>query len=110
MNNIDKENIKEAISKEIEKTKRSIAEHKELTQPIAPDCAIGRVSRMDAIINQNVSKMGLIKAKEKLKNLLYAQSNIDNPGFGICAKCGQDIPIGRILYVPHSKYCVNCAK
>jgi len=101
--------IKEKILQEIEKTERLIAEHKDILQPIAPDCAIGRVSRMDAIVNQNVSKIGLRKAEEKLKNLLYAQSNINNAGFGICARCGDDIPIGRILFVPHSKFCVNCA-
>lgn len=104
-----KEKIKEAILKEIEKTKRTIEEHKEILQPIAPDCAIGRVSRMDAMVNQNVSRIGLRKSEDKLKNLLYAQSNIDNPGFGICSQCGQDIPLARILYVPQSKYCVNCA-
>ncbi len=109
MNKEQKEQIREQIKLEIEKTERSIAEYKDLTQPIEPDCAIGRVSRMDAIVNQNVSKTALRKAKTKLKNLLYAQQNIDNAGFGICASCGQDIPIGRILLVPHSRFCVNCS-
>ena len=109
MNNEQKEQIKIAIEKEIEKTERSILEYKELTKPIAPDCAIGRVSRMDSIVNQNVSKTALRKAQSKMKNLIYAQKNIDKKGFGICSRCGADIPMGRILLVPHSKYCVNCA-
>ncbi|MBN2893453.1 MAG: TraR/DksA C4-type zinc finger protein [Bacteroidales bacterium] len=105
-----KEIIKQAIIKEIEKTKITIEENKDLIQPIEPDCAIGRVSRMDAMVNQNVARMALRKAEEKFRNLEIAQKNIDNDGFRICAKCGKDIPIGRILLVPQSKYCVNCAK
>lgn len=109
MNNVQKEIIREKIKTEIEKTKRSIAENKDLLHPIEPDCAIGRVSRMDAIVNQNVAKIALQKAEDKLRKLELAQKNIDNQGFGICAKCGQDIPIGRILLVPQSKFCVKCA-
>lgn len=104
-----REKIKKQIQTEIEKTERSILEYKDLIQPIAPDCAIGRVSRMDSIVSQNIPKQALRKAEEKLKNLKYAQQNIDKDGFGVCARCGADIPIGRILLVPHSKFCVNCA-
>lgn len=109
MNKDQKEKIREQIQKEIEKTERSISEYKSLIQPIAPDCAIGRVSRMDSIISQNIPKEALKKAELKLNNLEYAKKNIENDGFGICARCGADIPIGRILLVPHSKFCVNCA-
>ena len=41
--------IKEKILQEIEKTKKSIADYRELTKPISPENAIGRISRMDAI-------------------------------------------------------------
>lgn len=109
MNKEQKDLIKVAIEEEIKKTERSIQEYKELTKPIVPDCAIGRISRMDAIVNQNVSKTALRKAENKMKNLIYAQNNIHKEGFGICSHCGQDIPMGRILLVPHSRYCVKCA-
>ncbi|MEY8849362.1 hypothetical protein AB9K26_11130 [Psychroserpens sp. XS_ASV72] len=53
---MDKEKIKQAIEAEILKTEKSIAEYKELTQPIPPSEAIGRVSRMDAINNKTINK------------------------------------------------------
>ena len=43
--------IQKVILSEIEITKKSVLELKELTSPIAPDCAIGRISRMNAINN-----------------------------------------------------------
>ena len=81
-----------------------------MTKPIAPENAIGRISRMDAINNKSVNEAALIKAKQKLKNLEITLSNINEPDFGICAKCNNTIPIGRVMLMPHSRFCVNCAK
>ena len=103
------EHIEGLIKKEIEKTKQSVLNYKELTKPIAPENAIGRVSRMDAINNKSVNDTALQKAEQKLKNLQIAISNINDPDFGTCHKCNNPIPIGRIMLMPHSRFCVNCA-
>ena len=104
------EEIKRAILDEISLTEKSIVEFKEVTKPIAPDIAIGRVSRMDAINNQSVAKAGLRQAQIKLKNLNSVFSQLDHKDFGICLKCNQPIPIGRILIRPQSLLCVQCAE
>lgn len=102
--------IKERIEQQIIKTKETIAEYKELSKPEAPDCAIGRVSRMDAINNRSVVEAALRKAEEKLSNLEKVLSMIETPEFGKCMKCGNDIPIERILIRPESLLCVKCAR
>ena len=102
-------NIEIIIKDEIETTLQSIANLKELTKPIAPENAIGRISRMDAINNKSVNEAALVKAKQKYKNLNITLSNLFEPDFGICAKCNSTIPIGRIMLMPHSRFCVNCA-
>ena len=107
MNN---EEIKQKIINEISKTKASIEEYKELTKPIAPDCAIGRVSRMDAINNKSVTEAALRQAEGKLNNLNRVYSQLGSDDFGLCLNCKNPIPIGRILIRPESLYCVNCAK
>lgn len=53
--NIENDELKQKILDEISKTEKRIIEYKELTEPIAPDVAIGRISRMDAINNKNVN-------------------------------------------------------
>lgn len=103
------DDIKQTILDEISKTKKSIEEYKDMVKPIAPDVAIGRISRMDAINNKSVMEASLRQAEEKLKNLKKVLSNIGSKEFGICMKCKQPIPIGRILIRPESLYCVNCA-
>lgn len=110
MKKTDKEIIKEAILKEITKTEESVKDYKEMTQPIAPENAIGRVSRMDAINNKSVMEASLRKAQEKLKALNYLKEHIDDDDFGLCAKCRNSIPVGRLLLRPESRFCVNCAR
>lgn len=104
------EEIKQKIIDEIEKTEKLIIEYQEMTKPVAPDVAIGRISRMDAINNKAVTESALRQAQEKLNKLKYVLSNIGSEDFGICMKCKTQIPVGRILIRPESLYCVNCAK
>jgi DnaK suppressor protein len=109
MTTMDKEEIKQEILEEIDKTERLITEYKEMTKPVAPDDAIGRISRMDAINNKSVTEASLRQAEEKLKNLNRVLSRVGTRDFGICIKCGKPIPEGRIRYRPESLTCVNCA-
>ena len=104
-----KEEIKQNILKEISLTEELIAEYKELTKPVAPDDAIGRITRMDAINNKSVTEASLRQAEEKLKNLQRVLSRVGTREFGICIKCGKPIPEGRIIYRPESLTCVDCA-
>ena len=102
--------LKQKLLDEISKTELLIKEYQELTKPIAPDVAIGRISRMDAINNKSVAEAALRQAEEKLRNLQRVSSKIDDKDFGICLKCHKPIPLGRILIRPESLDCVNCAK
>jgi len=106
---LDKAEIKQKILQEIDKINIKIIDLEELTKPISPDCAIGRVSRMDAINNKSINENALRKAKSKLKSMEIALQNVNDDDFGICVKCNNQIPLGRILLVPHSRFCVNCA-
>jgi len=107
---MENDNIEDKINDEISKTETLIKEYKELTKPISPDSAIGRVSRMDAINNKSVVEASLRQAENKLRNLKRVFSQLGSKEFGICLKCKQPIPIGRILIRPESLLCVNCAQ
>ena len=109
---MEKEDLKEITSKinvEIIKLEKSIINLLELTKPISPDCAIGRVSRMDAINNKAINDNALRKAKANLSALNIALQNINDTNFGICVRCKNKIPLGRILLMPQSSYCVHCS-
>ena len=106
----EKEQIKKRIEEEILSTSKSVEQYRELTKPIAPENAIGRVSRMDAINNKSVNQAALNTAEIKLNNLKIALSKIDDCDFSVCIRCNKPIPLERILLMPHAISCVNCAR
>lgn len=107
---MEKVEIKQKVVDEIAKTEKLIEEYKELTKPVAPDVAIGRISRMDAINNRGVNEASLRHAEQKLQSLQRILSMYGSDDFGRCLKCKKMIPAGRILFRPESLYCINCAK
>ena len=98
------------IEEKIETLMERIEEYRELTQPIAPENAIGRVSRMDAINNKSVNEAALRKAEEQLAGLRRALGRLDEDRFGLCTRCGDPIPTGRILLMPGATTCVQCSR
>ena len=104
------QNIRDNIKEEITKTKALINEYKEGAQPIAPENSIGRISRMDAINNKSITEAALHNAELKLSRLKNMLPRVGNEDFGKCAKCKREIPLMRILLMPQSRFCVNCAR
>ena len=104
------EELRQLIEEEIHKTEQKITEYEELTQPVGPENAIGRVSRMDAIHNKSVVEAALREAQSKLAALKHALTKVDSPDFGICQRCKKPIPPKRLLLMPQSPYCVHCAR
>lgn len=104
-----RQELAEALLAELEKTRESIVAYEEMTAPVSPENAIGRVSRMDAIQNKSVAEAALRQAQSKLNALEAMEKRMDDPELGICVKCKQSIPLKRVILMPQSPYCVNCA-
>ena len=101
--------VKKSIENSILTTKNTIASLEELTKPISPENAIGRVSRMDAINNKSVNEAALRNFKNKLNLLEAAIQRVNHKSFGLCNICNLSIPIQRIMLMPQSNRCINCA-
>jgi DnaK suppressor protein len=97
------------LKHEIQKTEQTILDYQEMTKPIGPENAIGRVSRMDAIQNKSITEAALRQAEKKLGRLKHMLTKIDDKDFGLCNRCKQPIPFKRMLLMPQSPYCVRCA-
>lgn len=106
---MDKKIFKRKAEQELIKAKKGILELEELTKPIAPENAIGRISRMDAINNSSVNAAALRTLREKAKKIQSALQRINESDFGICVKCKKAIPDGRLLLLPEATLCVSCA-
>ncbi len=106
----EKQVLRQKIIAMMKQVRKDIEQLEELTQPISPDNAIGRVSRMDAINNKSVNEANLRRSKVKMGRLKTALSKIDEPNFGRCSSCGRSIQPARLMLMPESSRCVRCAR
>lgn len=109
MTEAEQNEMREIILSKIEDTREEIVQLTELTKPIAPDNAYGRLSRMDAINNKTINEAGLREQKSRLQKLERALSNMEEGKFGNCLKCNDPIPLGRLKFMPWTTRCVKCA-
>jgi len=105
-----REKLRNHIKEKIEGLKETIKSYQLLTQPISPDNAIGRLSRMDAINSKSINEAALDNSKQTLLRMERALTMIDDPGFGLCRECEGPIPFARLMIVPESDLCVECAE
>ena len=66
-----------------------------MSQPVSPENAIGRISRMDTINKKGVMEAALRQAEQKLLGLEAMLTQVDNKDFVMCKRCGNTIPFGR---------------
>ena len=78
------------------------------TRPVAPDSAIGRISRMDAIQIQQMAQANMRKAKQRLEQIEAALNRLKGDDFGECAEGGDDIGYPRLRARPEAPFCVLC--
>jgi len=105
----EKVEIKEQIQSEINSLNEQIVILVEKTQPISPDCGLGRLTRLEAMGESHVNHKVLDESRLRLSRLKNALSRIGHEMFGICINCEEEIGEGRMSIRPESVRCVDCA-
>jgi len=105
----EKITLEETIQADMATLQKQILTLEEKTKPIAPDCSLGRLTRLEAMGEQEVANKVLDEARLRLTRLNNALQHIDKPMFGICIECEEDIGFGRMSIRPESVRCVDCA-
>jgi len=106
----EKEKLENHIKETIEKLKKDVVSYKQLTRPIAPDNAIGRLTRIEAISSKSINEAALRRAEQTLPKLEHVLKMADAPDFGLCRMCEEPIPFRRLMIVPETDLCVECAE
>ncbi len=105
-----KAELRAIIANKLQAVKEDIAAYRRLAKPVAPDNAIGRLTRMEAISSQGINEAALSKALAALYKLENALSKIDHSDFGRCRECEEPIPLARLKVLPEADLCVPCAE
>jgi DnaK suppressor protein len=77
-------------------------------QAVAPDPAIGRLTRMDAIQQQSMTKANRESYSITLQQARQALRAIEADDYGHCRGCEEPIGIRRLHAKPETPFCVNC--
>ena len=76
--------------------------------PVAPDDAIGRLSRMDAMQQAQMAKANELSAGLRLRLVHRALEQMDQGEFGLCRSCEETIEWARLRARPESPMCLRC--
>lgn len=104
----ERQELKNAIEKDLASAYKEVANLQEKTKPIAPDCSLGRLTRQEMIQEQQVYEHTLRELEIKIKKLMFALQRVESKEYGVCIECQEEIAHARLLLVPQSTHCVTC--
>ena len=82
---------------------------KEASGVVELDTSIGRLSRMDAMQNQQMALELRRRQEQQLQRIANALKRMDKGTYGSCGKCKQPIAEDRLEISPDVVMCVRCA-
>ena len=89
----------------------SIESSEKSAKPVTLDQqSVGRVSRIDAIQQQQMSLNSLGRQKRQLEKVRQALRRINDENFGFCQICEEPINESRLMTRPEHSLCLNCTK
>ena len=82
----------------------------ERSETVELDGSMGRLSRMDALQQQEMAMAQGRQARQRLKTLKAALSRVESDDYGWCPDCGEPIGFARLNARPEAPFCVLCAQ
>jgi DnaK suppressor protein len=101
--------FKEGLEAAAEEIKANLALVDPAKDSITPDKAIGRLTRMEAIQAQSMTAEGRRRQEARLRLVERALGRIEESRYGLCVRCGDEIPRGRLEVMPEAPLCMSCA-
>ena len=98
------------IDERINEIETFLAQEDPESKPVAPDVAIGRLSRLDSMQAQQMILAQQRRLREELEHLQSALERIGKGTYGNCAYCLSPIAYERLEAMPDAVVCISCAR
>jgi len=99
---------KEALLARQREIETQFAQTLEMAQPVSPDPAIGRLTRQDAMQQQQMTLETRRRLELQRTQIQTALQRMEKGAYGICVMCKKPISEQRLEIVPESPLCVPC--
>ena len=101
--------LREELERQLRRLERSMKTTEEAARPVPLDqTAVGRLSRMDAIQNQHLTKNLQEREEVRFGALTDALGRLADGTYGICSACAGPIVYDRLFVVPEADDCGDC--
>ncbi len=103
------EELRAELERQLRRLEKSMSVTDEASRPVELDQqAVGRLSRMDALQNQHLTRNLQERERARHGALISALKRIENGRYGFCEGCGAPLAPGRLLVYPEAERCGGC--
>ena len=104
----DRATVRARLAKQLEDLRGQLDLLRASSAPVSMDLSIGRLSRMDAMQQQQMASASRRRAEVEITKMHAALQRLQDSSYGECALCGGDIGRRRLLARPAAPYCRHC--
>ena len=105
----NQEAYRKTLQNSLEEIEDYLTKTEESAEAVSPDKSLGRLSRMEAMQDQQLILEARRRKKMQKVAVLSALQRIENGQFGICIFCGKPIVPERLEVAPESSTCISCS-
>jgi DnaK suppressor protein len=101
--------LRHELERQLVRLKRSMKTTEEAARPVELDqTAVGRLSRMDALQNQHLTKNLQEREEMRLAAIHEALARFEAGTYGTCTECQEAIAFDRLYVFPEAADCGGC--
>lgn len=100
--------LRQDLTEERKRLEEVLKFSKDGAKPVDLDEPIGRLSRMDAIQQQQMTKANRSAYERKLRLIGVALDALDKGEYGFCRTCEEPIGYRRLKARPETPFCLDC--
>ena len=101
--------LKQLLQKQQENLEWQLAENEDQSDTVELDQQLmGRVSRIDAIQQQNMAAANRVLQQKQLSSIIRVLKLIAKGDYGYCLECDEPIGFERLKIKPEAEFCITC--
>ena len=109
MNDSQKYKYKLALERAFVEIEEYLSKSEDSAVAVAPDKSLGRLSRMEAMQDQQMVLELRRRRKRRRLEIVNALKRLEESTYGKCILCGVEIGDDRLEAFPEVQTCVSCA-
>jgi DnaK suppressor protein len=105
----DQNKYQKYLEEALHEVRKYLESSEDAAAAVAPDKGLGRLSRMEAMQDQQLVMEMRRRKKRQLVEIKLAISRLEMGNYGTCVFCGKEISPERLEVAPEVQTCMSCS-